>query len=169
MADVSGALSDVSLITKLPYLIPHLPVLQIADCTRVVVSFARLRDYFSLRYRVHIRIFLGECGSWQVVFYPLVVFALLYSTSCGVGLLSIHSSTEPAIRALRTNLAKYIHHLQEQAINQPFARLNCLQNGAIFVSIVPFGTTQNTVLKIERNCPDRHMRFQFFNTLDRGF
>jgi hypothetical protein len=34
VADVSGALSDVSLNTKLPYLIPHLPVLQTADCTR---------------------------------------------------------------------------------------------------------------------------------------
>jgi hypothetical protein len=32
VADVSGALSDVSLNTKLPYLIPHLPVLQTADC-----------------------------------------------------------------------------------------------------------------------------------------
>ena len=151
MADVSGALSDVSLHTKLPYLIPHLPVLQTADCTRVLVSFARLRDYLLLpTYRVHIRIFLGA-RFLAVVFHPLVVFALLYSTSCGVGLFSIHSSTEPAIRALRTNLAKYTHHLQEQAINQPFARLSSLQNGATFVSIVPFGTTHNTVLKIERN------------------
>ena len=158
MADVSGALSDVSLNTKLPSLTFPSCRLQTARGGGIPRPPERLLPTIQ--------------GS---------IFAFPWSAVPGSRLLSFGGLCATVLHLLRRGIIfdTFFHRTsdsritnkscEEQAINQPFARLSSLQNGTTFVSIVPFGTTHNTVLKIECNYPDRHMRFQFFKTLDRGF
>jgi hypothetical protein len=132
VADVSGALSDVSLNTKLPYLIPHLPVLQTADCKRVVVSFGHLRDSLRLRYRVH----SPSLGArfLAFVFYTLggLRATVLHLLRRGIFDTFFHRTSDSRI----TNESCEVHdRSSNQSINQPFARLSCPQNGATFVSL----------------------------------
>ena len=106
MTDVSGALSDISLNTKLPYLIPHLPVLQTAHCTRgggILCPPERLPAPSSTG---PFRIF-QRARFLAFVFLPFagLCATVLHLLRRGI---SIHSATKPAIRALQTNLAKYI-------------------------------------------------------------